>query len=58
MTGPAAPPEHDGRILTRELADERAAQRVDPTTLVPVEGGEPFPADEPRPRRADPSDPF
>lgn len=47
MTAPTPP--RDPRTLTGELRDERAGRRAPDADLVPVEGGEPMPAEEPAP---------
>lgn len=46
MTAPATAP-RDPRKLTAELRDTRADRRAPDANLVPVEGGEPMPAEEP-----------
>lgn len=46
MTSPAPVPS-DPRKLTTELRDARAERRGADADLVPVEGGEPMPAEEP-----------
>jgi hypothetical protein len=48
MTAPAPRPP-DPRTLTGELRDDRAGRREPDADLVPVEGGEPMPAEEPAP---------
>ena len=47
MTTPARRPATDSRELTVELREARAAGRDPGADLVPVEGGEPMPAEEP-----------
>jgi hypothetical protein len=46
MTAPTPRP-RDPRTLTGELRDDRAGRRDPGADLVPVEGGEPMPAEEP-----------
>ena len=48
MTAPAPRP-RDPRKLTVELRDDRSGRRDPGADLVPVEGGEPMPAEEPAP---------
>jgi hypothetical protein len=48
MTTPA-PGARDPRKLTTELREHRAGRRSPDAVLVPVEGGEPIPAEEPAP---------
>jgi hypothetical protein len=48
MTAPATAP-RDPRKLTAELRETRAGRRAPDADLVPVEGGEPMPAEEPAP---------
>lgn len=48
MTAPAPAP-RDPRKLTTELRDARGGRRDSDADLVPVEGGEPMPAEEPAP---------
>lgn len=48
MTAPATEP-GDPRKLTAELRETRAGRRDPDADLVPVEGGEPMPAEEPAP---------
>jgi hypothetical protein len=50
MTAPAPAP-RDPRKLTTELRDSRAGRRAPDADLVPVEGGEPMPAEEPAPQQ-------
>jgi hypothetical protein len=49
MTAPA-PGERDPRKLTAELREHRTERRAPDADLVPVEGGEPIPAEEPEPQ--------